>query len=111
MASQMVEKQPQVGSEMQKEKRAVEVAGASATTEAIGAVAAIVLAIIGLAGGLTVAMMSIATIVIGAAILLDAGAVGARYHRLVAASWGDQAKLVRAELGGGISAESLAGVA
>ncbi len=45
--------------------------------EAVGAIATIALAIVGLAGVFSPTMASIATIVIGAAILLEGGAMGA----------------------------------
>lgn len=109
-----VEGQPHVSTTEQpteRERKRVEAAGAGATTEAIGAAAAVVLAIIALAGALTVTLTAIATIVLGAAILLDAGSVGARYHRLMTMSWSGEERVVRAELGGGISAGSMAGIA
>src|SRR5579864_6402224 len=109
MATQFVEERQQ-RSEFATEKRAIEVTGAGATAEAIGAVGAIVLAIIGLTGALSEAMMAIAAIVLGAAILLDAGTVSARYNRLVNDAWGSE-RLVRAEVGGGISAGAIAGIA
>jgi hypothetical protein len=111
MATQFVEGQPPRAGMGEHEKKTVEVAGAGATTEAIGAAAAVVLSIIGLAGALPAGMMAVATIVLGAAILLDAGAVGARYRRLLDEAWARDERLVRAELGGGISAGSLAGIA
>ena len=61
-------------------------AAGSSTTEAIGAIAAIVLAIIGLAGLLSSLMASIATIVIGAAILLQGMTVGSFYGSTVNAN-------------------------
>src|SRR5262245_51107344 len=109
MGTQLVEQQPQVGGTEpgtergteRHEKKVVEAAGATATTEAIGAAAAVVLAIIGLAGALPIAMMSIATIVLGAAILLDAGAVGARHYRLLSeATHAEGTHLGRAQIGG-----------
>src|SRR5262249_49092212 len=84
---------------------------AGATTEAIGAAAAIVLAIIALAGALPVPLMSIATIVLGAALLMDAAAIGARSYGLTHASWSDEPRDARIELGGGLSAGLLAGIA
>ncbi len=93
------------------EKKKVEAAGAGATTEAIGAVAAVALSIIGLAGAIPAAMMSIATIVLGGAILMDAASIGARRERLAEQAWGDEWRTVRAELGAGLSAESFAGLA
>jgi hypothetical protein len=111
MASQFVEGQPRVGGDERQDKRMVEVAGAGATTEAIGAAAAIVLAIIGLAGGLTDAMMAVATIILGAAVIMDAGAVGSRYERLMRDAWAGDERLLRVELGGGLSAGAIAGIA
>jgi hypothetical protein len=109
MANQQVQESPRYGMG-EHEKRAMEVTGAGAMTESIGAAAAIVLSIVGLAGALPGAMMAIAAIVLGAAILLDAAAVSARYRRLVGDAWGSESPRVRAELGGGISAESIAGI-
>jgi len=90
-------------------REAVGTSGSAA--EAIGGAAAVVLAIIGLAGGLPAAMMSIATIVLGGAILLDSAAITARYERLVRDTWGGEARVTKAEVGTGLSAQSLAGVA
>jgi len=58
-----------------------EAAGRS-TAEAIGAIAAVILAVIGLAGILSNLMASIATIVIGAGILLEGWAYGASYRQV-----------------------------
>jgi hypothetical protein len=112
MSTQFVEGQPQPrAGTTEQEKKAVEAAGAGATTEAIGAAAAIVLAIIALAGILQLPLMAIATIVLGVAILMDAASVGARYSRLLRASWTGEGHLARTELGGGVSAGALAGIA
>lgn len=51
-------------------------------TEGIGAIGAIILAIIGLAGIYTNIMAAIATIIVGAVILMDGGLVGLAGHRL-----------------------------
>lgn len=93
------------------ERKTVEVAGAGAATEAIGAAAAIVLAIIGLTGTLTEPMMAITTIVLGAALLIDAGALGTRYARLLRQASSTEERIVKAELGGGISAGTAGGLA
>jgi hypothetical protein len=91
--------------------KTVELAAHGSTTEAIGAAGAIVLSILGLAGILTHAMMAIATIVLGAAVLLDAAATGARHsHFLHEAATGER-HLIRGEVAGGISAGSIAGIA
>jgi hypothetical protein len=88
-----------------------EAVGAGSAAEAIGGAAAAVLAIVGLAGVLPTAMMSVATIVLGGAILLDSAGITARYERLVRDTWGGEARVSKAEVGTGLSAESLAGIA
>lgn len=110
MSTPHVEREPHVGTSEQ-ERNTVEAAGAGATTEAIGGAAAIVLAIIALAGVLSLPLMSITTIVLGAAILMDATSAGLRYERLVRASMRGEDPVLRAELGGGISAGSIGGIA
>lgn len=82
------------------------VAGGS-TAEAVGGIAAIVLTIIGLAHIMPYAMASISTIVVGAALLLEGGAVAARLADLTRA----EGAAFRTELGGGVSAEVLGGIA
>lgn len=113
MANQTFEDKPQVGprSGPVHEERALQAVGAGSAAEAIGGAAAVVLAIIGLANGVPVAMMSIATIVLGGAILLDATAVGVRHQRLVRDTWGRDVRAPKVRLGTGLSAEALAGVA
>ena len=108
MATQFVE--PRTGGT--EEKKTVEVAAGGATTEAFGAAAAIVLAIIGLAGVLVDPMMAVATIVLGVAVVMDAAAVGARFERIVSAlAASEGARVARAEIGGGISAGTFGGIA
>ncbi len=75
-------------------------AGGSAI-EAIGGIAAIVLAIIGLAGLIPGDLAAIAAIVIGASLLLQGGAVMSSLRHLEAG----------AGVGGAMSAESLGGIA
>lgn len=107
MATPFTQEQPTVtGGE--REKKMVEVAGAGSATEAIGGAAAVVLSIIGLAGALSSAMMETGTIVLGAALLFDAGAIAARYERLCRTAWGEQSHA--ASFSSGISAESVAGL-
>jgi hypothetical protein len=112
MATQTTQDQPHVGPVARTGERLREAVGTGGSAaEAIGGAAAVVLAIIGLAGGLPTAMMSVATIVLGGAILLDSAGITARYERLVRDTWGGEARVTKAELGTGLSAESLAGVA
>jgi hypothetical protein len=77
-------------------------------TETVGAIAIIVLSIIGLAGTASATMAAIATIVIGAAILMQATNTASEYVELVEAEQaGGFAKA--GAVGGGITLEFLAG--
>jgi len=77
--------------------------------EGVGGLAAIILAILGLSGILPTDLMAVGVIGIGVSLLFEGGAVGARFSRLVA----NTGKIVGApsELGGGMTAEFLAGAA
>jgi hypothetical protein len=108
MTTQFVEGQPPTRSG--DDVRSLELGEGSAAIEALCAAAAIVLAILGLAGTLPAYMMAIGTIVLGAAILLQAGSVGLRFRRLVQGS-ATEPKAARAEVGGGMSAEMFGGLA
>ncbi len=74
--------------------------------EAIGAIAAIALAIVGLAGVFSNTMAAIATIVIGASILSEAGAFGATYWNRAGVTG-----VTSSESSGGMGADMLGGVA
>lgn len=76
--------------------------------EAIGALATIALAIVGLAGVFSPTMASIATIIVGAAILIEGGSFGATTGVLSRSSSGAQSTTA---VGGGIGAQALGGVA
>jgi hypothetical protein len=105
MATQFVEGQPST--------RTVEVAaGTGSMAEAFAGVGAVVLAILGLAGALPITMMAIATILLGAAILFQGGSVAARHYRLLGTSLrAGHAERADLEVSGGMTAESLAGIA
>jgi hypothetical protein len=92
-----------------REHRVTEATGA--TAEAAGAAGAVALAIIGLIGVLPVAMMAIGTIVLGAAILLDSGAIRVRYRNLLNEASAAEGRDVRSEIDEGTSAGSLGGMA
>ncbi len=77
-------------------------------TEAIGAFGVIVLAIIGLVGILAHTLAAIATILVGAAILIEGGALTSGYGQLVSRV-GEEAKTF--EWGRGVTAEFMGGVA
>jgi hypothetical protein len=72
----------------------------------IGGAAAVVLAILGLAGIYPHLLVSVATIAIGVSLLFKAIAIAAEYPRILARTDSSSA-----ELGGGMSAEFLAGCA
>jgi hypothetical protein len=93
--------------EPEREKSIKVVAGGS-ITEAVAGAAAVVLAIVGLAGTFPGYMACIATIAFGVALLAQGGAVAARYRRLLhevtPLEWD-----ARMELGGGMGAEFIGG--
>jgi len=76
-------------------------------SETVGALAIIVLAIIGLAGTVPAVMLAIATIVIGAAILMQGANAAGEYAELLALEEGGLVK--PAAIGSGITLEFLAG--
>ena len=69
----------------------------------------LVLAILGLAGVVPMYMAFIATIVLGVALLFEGWALASRYSKLLSEMGGGL--LTATELGGGITAEFLAGAA
>lgn len=91
------------------EKSAEFITGGS-LIEALAGVGAVVLAIVGLAGIWPAPLLSIATIVVGVALLFQGGAVAARYSRVVE-EVPTRTDYAEAEVGGGISMELLGGVA
>jgi len=76
--------------------------------EAIGGIAAVILAVIGLAGILSNLLAAIATIVIGAGVLVEGWAIGASCRQLSATS---VAREHTAGFGGALTAEFLGGIA
>lgn len=78
-------------------------------TEAIGAIGAIVLSIVGLAGILASTLAAIATIVVGAAILVEGGAATSRYRRIVSRIGREGQALELSE--GMLTAEFMGGIA
>lgn len=84
--------------------------GASAVTplsESVAAIAVIVLAVLGMVDVVPEAMMAIATIVVGAAILLQGAQTVGEYTRLIEA--GSSALAVSGTWGGGVTLEFLSG--
>jgi len=82
------------------------VAGGSAV-EAAGGLGVGILAILGLAGVFPVYLEAVATIALGVALFAEGGAAAARFRHLLAEARGSRIDV--AELGGGITAELLAG--
>jgi hypothetical protein len=77
--------------------------------EAVGGFGALALAILGLAGVFPLEFAAIAAICIGAALIIEGGAIGARFSRLLTVTGGG--RLGAVELGGGMTAEFLGGAA
>jgi len=80
------------------------VAGAGAFAEAAAGIGAVTLAILALAGVLPVAFSGIATIVVGAALILEGAAISKRLYDTRSRAG------LPTEVTGGVSAESLAGI-
>jgi len=91
------------------DKMTREIGSGGSFFEAIAGVGAVVLAILGLAGLYPVTFAAIATIAIGAALLLEGGSIASRLYAAMSSEQG-QAE-VPSDLVGGLGAESLAGIA
>lgn len=89
---------------MNAERQAAEAIAAGSLVEAIGGIAAIVLAILGLLGLVAETLASIGVIVIGLAMLFEGTAILSRYGRLTRHSGGS------AELSGGVTLEFIGGL-
>lgn len=86
-----------------------ESAATGAGAELVGGLGAGILSILGLAGVSPGLMLSIAGIVLGAALVGEGAAIGAQYTRLLGAT--DQGTMQKTEFGGGLTVELLAGLA
>ena len=91
------------------DKHLVEFVAGGSTAEIAGGIAAVVLAILGLADVVPRFMLTIATIAIGAALLFEGASIAAEYSRLLKETTHDTFQST--ELGGGMTAEMMAGVA
>ena len=89
------------------DKLMLEAAGAGSVAESAGGVGAVVLSILALTGIWPAVLAAITTIVVGAALMLKGSPIMAEYRRVLAHLDNDDA--TRAEIGGGLSAEMLAG--
>ena len=97
------------GGEHPQVKRSARAAVTGSVSEMIAGIAAIVLAIIGLAGMMPAVLLSIATIVFGVALLLSGGSIAARYgniEREVA-----ETEMETIEIGTGVTMEFAGGLA
>jgi hypothetical protein len=91
------------------EKKAMEFVAGGSLAEGFAGTGAIALSIIGLAGVMMPWMVTIATILVGIALLFEGGAIGARFSSLLSETGGG--RLSALELGGGMTAELFGGVA
>lgn len=78
-------------------------------SEGIAGCAVVVLTLLGLSGIMPALMLPVATIVMGAALLLEGGEVSARFSKLIAETGHD--RLDAAELGKGMTSELVGGIA
>lgn len=88
---------------------ALKVATGGLAMEGIGGIAALVLAIIGLAGTLQSEMAGISTILIGASLLFEGSAIVAGYRQLLSSL--ESTTAGSADFGGALTVEFLAGIA
>lgn len=91
------------------ERHIAESVGSGSVAETVGGIAAIVLAILGLANINPPLMIPIATIAIGVALLFEGGSIAAEYSKIVAKSTESETQVV--EMGSGMTSEMLAGIA
>jgi hypothetical protein len=88
------------------ERKMARMVESGSTIETIGGIAAVVLAVVGLANIESTYMVAIAAIVLGAALLFQGGLVAAEYSEILSRFEGGP----YAEFGGGLGAEALSGV-
>ncbi len=91
------------------ERKAMEYVAGGSLAEGVAGTGAIALSIIGLAGFMESWMISIATILVGVALLLEGSAIAARFTSLVSDTGGG--RLGYLEMGGGMTAEFTGGIA
>ena len=91
------------------DRHIAESVGSGSAAEIIGGIAAIVLTILGLAHVAPSLMLTIATIAIGAALVFEGGSIAAQYSRIISKTTENSVQAI--EMGGGMSAEMVAGIA
>jgi hypothetical protein len=94
---------------VQQEETSAEVLSGGSLAEAVCGIGAVVLAIVALAGILNIYLGAVAVIVVGAGLLLEGAAIGMRFSKLMNEIVGPRFSM--SELGGGLTAEFLAGAA
>jgi hypothetical protein len=93
--------------DIHEERLSAEVILGGALAETLTGAGVVVVSIIGLAGFMPIIMLSIATIGLGMSFLFEGGAVASRFSNLLSEATEDRVDI--AELGGGLSAEFIAG--
>jgi hypothetical protein len=91
------------------DRHIAESVGSSSVAEIVGGIAAIVLAVLGLANVNPTLMLPIATIAIGVAFLFEGGSIVAEYTDVISKSTETGAQVM--EVGSGMTAEVVAGIA
>lgn len=99
---------PEMG-QIAERKMSMELVAGGSTAEAIGGIGGLILAILGLAGVLSLVLAEVATIAIGGSMLVEGGIIGARIRKLLSEVGGGT--VTTAEVGGGMSVELLGGLA
>lgn len=91
------------------DRHLAETVGSGSVAETVGGIAAIVLAILGLAHVDPSLMLPITTIAIGVALLFEGGSIAAEYSRIISKSAESETPI--GEVGSGMTSEMLAGIA
>lgn len=91
------------------DRHIAEFIASGSAAEIIGGLAAIVLTILGLAHVAPTLMLPVATITIGVALVFEGGSIAAEYSRIISKT--AENSVQSAEMGGGMTAEMLAGIA
>lgn len=90
------------------DRHVAESIGSSSVAETVGGIAAIVLAILGLAHVDPPLMLPITTIAIGVALLFEGGSIAAEYSRIITKT--SESETPVGEVGSGMTSEMLAGI-
>ena len=91
------------------DRRIAESVASGSVAEIIGGIAVIVLTILGLAHVAPSLMLTIATIAVGVALVFEGGSIASEYSRIISNT--AESTLQTVEMGGGMTAEMVAGIA